>query len=55
MLSNTDQPKELIMLYTQKLDSLLLDSTKELYPYIAQLILDTGILDDLVLKNVLFN
>jgi hypothetical protein len=52
MLKVTDNPDELLMLYLFKLHSLLLDTPVELHPHLAQSLINTGMLNDPVLKNV---
>ena len=52
MLKATDNPDELLMLYLFKLHSLLLDTPVELHHHFAQSLINTGMFNDPVLKNL---
>lgn len=54
MLKATDNPDELLMIYINKMHSLLLDAPPELHPYMIQGLRDTGMFDDPVL-TMFFN
>ena len=54
MLKVTDNPHELLMIYINKMYSILLDAPPELHPYMIQGLRDTGMFEDPVL-TMFFN